>query len=170
MHAFLIGALSTLGLLFLVRGLRMAFRFRRGCHGGGCHGGHFHGGHRPGYRARPLDEQGLARAAAEVIKRRLQVQDEQEDIVDHALRDAQASLGGLRATLKDSRQGLGEAFRGEQVDEAALAALFARQDEELKRTRKDLVSALKQIHAVLEPQQRERGADWLASDEGWMPR
>jgi len=103
-----------------------------------------------------------------VLKRRLRVGPDQEDIVDHALRDAQGALKDLHGVLRDSREGLAGAFAGEAVDEAAIAAAFSRQDEALKRARQDLASALKQVHAVLDEGQRTRLAELLGKSEGWF--
>jgi len=44
-----------------------------------------------------------------------------------------------------------------------LAAIFARHDDALAKSRRDVVSALKQIHAVLRPEQRQQAAQWLSS-------
>jgi len=118
-------------------------------------------------RARRIEE-AFARAAGEVLKRRLRVGPDQEDIVDHALRDAQGALKDLHGVLRDSREGLAGAFAGEAVDEAAIAAAFSRQDEALKRARQDLASALKQVHAVLDEGQRTRLAELLGKSEGWF--
>lgn len=188
MFGFFVGALSVLGILTLARGLRYAFwAGRYGHRQGACarypggfarhRGGHGRGrgdeggddedGPRrqrhPGERF--ASDAGFARAMNEVVKRRLRIDDEQEDIVDHALGDLQRALAELRTLHTSSRPDLAAAFRGEQVDEAALASLQARQDEGLKQARKEVTSAMKQIHAVLRPDQRERAADWLAGVE-----
>lgn len=131
---------------------------RRGC--GRHHEGH---GHRHGRRGR----RGFGRAAAEVFKRRLDVDEDQEDLFDHALRDLREAFGGLTRELKRERGDLADAFTGEQVDEAGLAALWAQQDEELQRFRREAVSALKQIHAVLDPDQRRVAASWLQREGRW---
>lgn len=148
-------------------------------HGPGCHQGFHHHrrgrrgcgpdhdvherGHRRGRRGR----RGFGRAAAEVFKRRLDVDEDQEDLVDHALRDLREAFGGLTRELKRERADLADAFTGEQVDEAGLAALWAQQDEELQRFRREAVSALKQIHAVLDPDQRRVAASWLQREGRW---
>ena len=135
MFEFMFGAACLVGLAAVVRGGR-----RGGCHGGR---GRRHGWHADG--ARRGRRAGFARAAGEVFKRRLDVDPDQEDIVDHALADLRDSLEALGATLHDSRAALSQAFAGEEV-----------------------VSALKQIHAVLDPEQRALAASWLADAQpGW---
>lgn len=161
MSGFIFGA-ACLSLLVLF-GVRRAFhhRFHRH-HGGGCHRGGCHG-RRHGRRA------GVGRAMGEILKRRLDVDDEQEPIVDHALADLRKAVDELAAELRETRGPVADAFRGEAVDDAALAAAFARHDDALQRARRQVVSALKQVHAVLEPEQRAKAADWLADkDARWL--
>ena len=139
--------------------------FGHGPHGCGMHGRwHGHGSH--GGRPSSLSEGQRLRAAGEMLKRRLRVNADQQDIVDHALKDAYASLRELKAGWTDSRVGLAEAFAAEEVDEAALAAAFASQDADLARSRQDLASALKQVHAVLDEEQRQRLSKLLAQGLG----
>lgn len=172
MHHVLLPALG--GLLLLLLAFR-AGRFlgwrRAACWGGhgGMHGPVYGCGgpsacwHHPGARRGRggLSDDQLARAAGEALKRRLRVTIDQQDIVDHALKDAHSALRELKAGWKDSGQGIAEALRGDEVDEAALAAAFARQDAELTRARQDIASALKQVHAVLDDSQRARLAAML---------
>ncbi len=131
------------------------------------HCGHYrHGGGR-GFRGRPLHSEGFHRAAGEVLKRRLGIDEEQEPVVDHALRDLRSAAKELFEELKSTRPDLANAFRGEVIDDAALAIAFARHDDAVGRARRQIVSALKQIHAVLDAEQREQAANALASDAKW---
>jgi hypothetical protein len=166
MFGFVFGTLCLFGLVGLVKSSRYH-------HGGGCGGGRGWGHHRGGWRDRRqgggFDRPGFGRAAGEIFKRKLGIDEDQEGIVDHALADAFASVKELGKTLKEGRADLGGAFEGDAVDDAALAALFARQDEAISSARRELISAFKQIHAVLEPEQRARAASWLASAESrWV--
>lgn len=97
-----------------------------------------------------------------MFKRELDLDDDQADLVDHALRDLRRAGEDLEVALKDARGDLAKAFSGEAVDEGTVSAIFASQDEDLVRFRRSALSALKQIHAVLEPDQRERAVAWLA--------
>lgn len=138
-----------------------------GGHGGGC-GPRFGGGRggkrwgRWGGRAGLGSEQ-VARAAGEVLKRKLDIDDEQEPIVDHALGDLHAAVKELKAEFSATHAPLAEALRGEKLDDGALAAIFARHDDALARARREIVSAVKQIHAVLDKDQRSKAADSLAA-------
>lgn len=173
MSGFIFGALTVFGVITLARGLRCAFHGgawhgrrggcgRRGWQGRGRWGEEDEGPRRRSPGERFSTDPGFARAMGEVLKRRLRVDDEQEDIVDHALKDLHQAAGELRAVYADSRPDLAAAFRGDEVDEALLASLAARQDEAVKQARQDIASAFKQIHAVLRPEQRARAADWLS--------
>ena len=51
--------------------------------------------------------------------------------------------------------------------DAALDAIFETQDAALTQTRRQVVSALKQIHAVLDDEQRATAVQWLASGPTW---
>ena len=63
------------------------------------------------------------------------------------LKITSASLKELRSSVKDSREDLANAFRGEKVDDAQLAVLFDRWSDALGQAKQDVTSALKQIHA-----------------------
>jgi len=134
--------------------------------GHGCGGGGFRRGRggwgRWGGRASGLAGEQVTRAAGEVLKRRLDVDDEQEPIVDHAIADLAASIKELKAELGATHGPLAEALRGDKLDDSALAAIFARHDDALARARREVVSAVKQVHAVLDADQRKKAADWLA--------
>ncbi|MFT4625875.1 MAG: putative membrane protein [Myxococcota bacterium] len=163
MFGFMVGTLCLFGLVGVVRGRR--------CHDRGMYRGY--GGYSPGGgssrgRSRRRRRGNAARVAGEVLKRKLDIDEDQEGIVDHAVRDVQEALTELGATLRDSRGELADAFRGDTVDEARLAATFERHDEELARARRQVVSAFKQIHAVLDDDQRAAAADWLGTADGWV--
>jgi Spy/CpxP family protein refolding chaperone len=165
---FVFGVLFAFGAFAF---LKMGMRHRGGWH---HHGGwHQHGGWRDGWdrhhHRRPWRD-GAVRAAGEFVKRRLKVDEDQEGIVDLALADLRKAISTLGEALRDSRSEIAEAFRGDRVDDAALDAIFARQDEEVARARREAVSALRQIHAVLDPEQRESAVAWLGAASGGAAR
>lgn len=173
MTGFVIGTVCLFGLFGLMRAARHracggGYGYGYGFGPGRWHHGHRHGRHGGGGRAAWADG-GVARAAGEVLKRRLRIDEDQEGIVDHAMTDLREAGKEYVAVLRDARKDLAAAFSGEAVDEAAIASVFARHDEELAKARRDAVSALKQIHSVLEPEQRKAATDWLGSVEpGWV--
>lgn len=165
MFGFIFGTICLLALMRM-----MAWSAWQRHHGmgyaGGCHGGWRRG---RGRGPAPFESEGFARAAGEVLKRRLNIDEDQEAVVDHALIDLRGSLKELMAELKNTKEPLFNAFRGETVDDAAIASAFARQDDALGKARREVVSALKQIHAVLRPDQRSRAADWASNAKpGWV--
>ncbi len=109
----------------------------------------------------------MGRAMGEAVKRGLNLDEDQEDIVDHAMKDAESAVRDFTTVVKDSREDLAAAFSGDEVDDAVLTASFATHDEELAKARRQLVSAFKQVHAVLDDEQRERAAEWLATGPKW---
>jgi len=179
---FLVGLLVLLlGALMVIRAKRRFHYYYGGGHGcgHGCGRGFGHrgfGGHGPGcgHRGghpggRTLDPEAVGKAAAEVFKRKVGVSPEQEDIVDHALADARAALKEAGKVMGTSRETWAEALKGEQIDEAALHANLDQQEEALRNLRRELLSAMKQIHAVLDPEQRARAAAFLGRKApGWM--
>jgi Spy/CpxP family protein refolding chaperone len=142
MIEFMFGTACAVGLVVVLRGA---------------------GRHRRPWRRAGRTRAAVGRAATEVVKRRLDVDEEQEDIIDQALGDLRQALERFELALHESRAELASAFRGEAVDEAALEAVWTRHDDALKRARREGASALKQVHAVLDPDQRAQAADWLAN-------
>jgi hypothetical protein len=169
MFGFVIGTVCLLGLIGLMRASFHHHHFAHGYgpHGRGGWGGRGWGGRgwEGGRRGRSGFERGFAQAAGEVVKRRLRIDEDQEGIVDHALTDLRETGKEYVEVLEDARKDLAAAFAGEAVDEAAIASVFARHDEELAKARRDAVSALKQIHSVLDPDQRKAATDWLGAAE-----
>lgn len=182
MFGLILGTLCLFGLAGMARraAWRHAYAYGGGFgpYGGGCHHGGHHGrfgggwgpyGRRGGRRATPEGREAFVRAAGEVFKRRLRIDEEQEPVVDHALADLKQALESFTTDLKETRQGLADAFRGETVDDGALSALFARHDDAFARARREVVSTLKQVHAVLDADQRKQAADLLAAGkEKWL--
>jgi uncharacterized membrane protein len=143
-----------LGMLTILFFAKMTMRRR-------YHGHHgWHGGPRRRSRRR-RGRRDVSRAMGELFKRRLDIDEDQEDIVDLALKDARKTLDELRAVLGDSRKEIADAFRGDEVDDATLTATLSHADEEVTRLRRELIFSLKQIHAVLDEDQRNDAADWL---------
>jgi len=81
-------------------------------------------------------------------------------------REIRAAIEDLRDRAKDAKSGmfetresLGKAIAGETFDDAAFEAVSARVDATSEKMKDALSAALKRIHAVLDPKQRERLAD-----------
>lgn len=159
MCGFLLGTLFVM-MLFGMK----AFAFRHRRYHGWSHD-HWHGRH--GRRERRGRGRGFARfASVELLKRRLDLDEDQGDLAEHAVADAQRSLKAMTGSLRDGRDELADLVRGETIDDARLEVIFDRLDDDLARTRRELVSAVKQIHATLDAEQREQLAAMLAGDRG----
>lgn len=104
---------------------------------------------------------GFGRAMGEMFKRRLDIDEEQEEIVDPAMDELRGVMSELKEAFAASRSDVAKAFRSESVDDAALGATFDHLDAEIARLRRKAVSALKQVHAVLDAEQREEVARWM---------
>jgi len=158
MSKFFVIGLAALCAFSLLSILRIAFWRRRACARSGARGC---GGASCGRRGRGWGRR--SRLAAQMFKRRLGVRADQQALIDPAFVDAQASLQSLREAIAATKAPIADVLRADTVDESALAAIFAVHDEALARARRELVSAVKQVHAVLDGDQRKKAADWLAS-------
>ena len=90
-------------------------------------------------------------------------------------REIRAAIEELRDRAKDAKSGmletresLGKSVAGETFDDAAFEAVSARVDATSEKMKDALSSALKRVHAVLDPKQRERLADLVS--KGVNPR
>ena len=98
MFGFLIGTACLVGLIGL----------------SGCRGRYRH--HPPPHHHRRRGRRGrgpyVERAFSEMFKRRLDVDEDQSDLIDHAFTDLRGSLGDLKEVFADSRSDLADALRG----------------------------------------------------------
>lgn len=84
-------------------------------------------------------------------------------------REIRASLEELRERARDAKSGmletrenLGKSVAGEEFDTAAFEAVSARIDATSEKMKDAAASALKRIHGVLDPKQRERLAELVS--------
>ena len=172
---FVFGTLCLMGLVAMAasggRGHRGWHHHRRHAyagHGGGCGGGKWRG--RGRWRDREeSDEEGegwRARRPEDFVNVALDgvgLREEQRPHVEAAVKDAGKAVKNFVDHLKDSRDDLLSAVRGDAIDEAKLAAVFEWHDDALSQVRKDVVDALKRVHAALDPDQRSKFADAVGS-------
>ena len=128
-------------------------RHRRHCHGGGW--GPHHRRHRGGPRSF------LWHALA-----RLDLSPAQEKVVRAEVDELKKKARTLKDEGSSARGDMARSIRTETFEEGALAAMFIRHDDLLHGLRGDLAGALGRIHAVLDPEQRERLADLIESGAG----
>lgn len=77
-------------------------------------------------------------------------------------------LHAVRSTMKDGRADLAAAIRGAALDDASLGAVLGRIDGATGEARTAVLETLRNIHALLDNNQREQLANWL--DRGWSRR
>ncbi len=92
---------------------------------------------------------------------RLDLSPAQEKVVRAEVDKLRDKARGLRDEGQATRGDMARAIRGETFEEGALADMFVRHDDRMHDLRGEVAGALGRIHAVLDPQQRERLADLL---------
>ena len=97
---------------------------------------------------------------------RLDLTPAQEKVVKSEFEQLVQKTRTLKDESKSARDDMARSIRGEAFEEEALAAMFIRHDDLLHGLRGDLAGALGRIHAVLDPAQRERLAEMIASGPG----
>ena len=123
------------------------------------HGHHHH--HHHGWRGR-----GGRRTLFWHALERLDLTPAQEKVVKSEFEQLVQKAKTAKVEGKSARDDMARSIRGDSFEEEALAAMFIRHDELLHGLRGDLAGALGRVHAVLDPAQRERLADMIASGPG----
>jgi Spy/CpxP family protein refolding chaperone len=84
-------------------------------------------------------------------------------------REIRASIEELRerahdakGSMKETRESLGRALGGDTFDDSAFESVSARFDATSEKMKDAFASALRRIHAVLDPKQRERLAELVS--------
>lgn len=80
----------------------------------------------------------------------------QEKLVREELRGLIDLFRGLRDEREATREDLARAISGDQMDRAALMAMFARHDQRLVELRAAITASLERVHGTLDANQRER--------------
>lgn len=126
-------------------------------HHGWSHGGWNHGGWHGGHRRRGL-HMALAHIDATPAQERAIVAE-----VDKLTERVYAA----KSTFREGRADLGAAVRGPVLDDAALGAVLGRVDGATAEVRSATLDALRNIHAVLDDNQRNQLADILDHGNWW---
>jgi Spy/CpxP family protein refolding chaperone len=154
MFGFVFGALCLGGLFALIKGRRYGFHHHRGWH----HRHHFgHGCHRRGF----------GRFGLHFALDHLDTTPGQEKAIMAALDDLHDEASDLRSRVFSSRRTIGEALRGERLDESALESLVAQHTSDFAAFGARAIAALGKVHEVLDPEQRKRLARLIESGPGW---
>ena len=178
MFGFLLGGASLAGLLYMLRSHHHCGHYAYAGHGcgggrdrcGGYGRGHGHcGGERSWghHHGPPPWARGGFRARRRFILRRvfeeLDTTPGQEKAIGRAVDRVVEAGRSFRSEIHDSLGDLPEALRADELDTAALDALFAQHDAALAAFRATASDALKEIHDALDEHQRARVADFIES-------
>jgi hypothetical protein len=148
MFGFIIGTLSLVGLVHVLRGGRH-HHFGRGWRGRGRWGW---GGRGFGF----FDH----------VFERLDTSSSQEREIRSALDELWTAGKDFKHELFESRGDVAKAFKADAFDATIMGEVFARHDDSLDKARKAAVGALAKIHAVLDERQREKLADFFERGRG----
>lgn len=144
----------------------IAARKARRCARGECHGG-WHHHHHHGWRGHH-GRYGRRRVFLHGALAHIDATPAQERAIVGELDKLHDRLDAARVTLKEGRGDLAGAIRGDTLDDAALGAVLARVDGATAEVRTAALEALRNIHALLDDNQRGQLADLL--DRGWWRR
>ena len=133
MFGFLIGTLSLIGLIKVLRG--------------GCHAW-WHGGMGHGWWLRGLF-------------RRLDTTPGQEKVILESFESLRGAWSKFRGEAEKLRADVAKAFSGEHLDHEPLKAAFLRQDGLLEELRREMLVALEKIHEALDARQRKLVGEML---------
>jgi Spy/CpxP family protein refolding chaperone len=136
---------------------KLVFRRRLGW-GGGCGRGHGRWG--GGFRG-PGGSFWLR-----ALFRRLDTTPGQEREIRAAIEDFQTTAKAAKDGVKASRAEVARAISGETFDEIALGEASGKVDTATTQIKDAFTSALKRIHAILDPKQRERLAELVSKGFG----
>lgn len=164
-------AAGIVGVVAVVKGL--IFRRRFGHHvfaGGPCGGGGGYGSFGGGASGGPLRWARFRKWGGHgggiggsfwlrALYERLDTTPGQEREIRAAIEELRERARDAKTGLPETRQNIGKAIAGDTFDESAFEAVSARFDATAEKMKDALSAALKRIHAVLDPKQRERLAD-----------
>jgi Spy/CpxP family protein refolding chaperone len=88
--------------------------------------------------------------------RALDARPEQRDALADVMKELRDDLEPLRETLGRSRSAFAEALRGDDPAPPAVDAAFEMHEDALKTAQRALGDAFAKVHAILDPDQRER--------------
>src|SRR5580658_9733855 len=168
MLGFLFGTACLIGLFKVARGSCYGYGGQGRC--GGAFGGPFGGprerwvGRHGGFGSRGFGARFFLRSVFE----RLETTPGQEKVIVQAADELRGTFGKAREQFRETRNDFARVFRGEVVDEAALADIFFKHDTVISETRRSAVEAVRKAHEALTEEQRSQVADFIERGRrGW---
>jgi|HubBroStandDraft_2_1064218.scaffolds.fasta_scaffold541518_2 hypothetical protein len=165
MLGFLFGTACLIGFFKVARGSCHGYGGEERCGSGfGGYGGRWgwrHGGRHGGRGFGP-------RFFLRAIFERLDTTPGQEKVIVQAADELRTALGKAKDEFRGTRSDFARIFRGEVVDEAALADIFLKHDTVISETRRSAVEAVRKAHEALSEEQRSQVADFIERGRrGW---
>lgn len=145
-----------------VLGFLAARKARRCCRGPFGHGWHHHGWHHHHHHGW---HRGHGRRGLYMALSHLDASPAQERAIIAEIDKLRERVYTAKAGLEDGHADLAAAVRGPALDDAALGAVLGRVDAATAEMRSAALEALRNIHAVLDDNQRNHLADIL--EKGW---
>lgn len=147
---------GIIGAVMVLKLVRALFWRRRMMHYGFAGGGHFRG-HGRSWSRGPGSSFWLR-----AVFSKLDTTPGQEREIRSALEDFQREARAAKDGFRGAREKLAEAFGPDELDEAVLVEARASAEDVTAKVKDAFAAALRRIHAVLDPKQRERLAALLA--------
>jgi Spy/CpxP family protein refolding chaperone len=155
-------AAGVVGVVALVKRLVLGRRFGRHAFAGPCGGGGF--GPPWARRRRWARRGGIGQSFwLRHVFARLDTTPGQEREIRAAIDDLRDRALDAKSGLPETRASIARAIGGETFDDGAFEAVSARVDATTEKMKDAFASALKRIHAVLDPKQRQRLAELVGS-------
>jgi hypothetical protein len=114
----------------------------------------------------PFARDGLDEAVGRLVKAlrdRLRASSGQEKAFDEAVARLRSAIGDAQARMKEARDDIARAVRGDAFDDSAFDAAARRIDEAMQAIRGAARSALGDLHDQLDERQRETLGDLIGS-------
>ncbi len=160
-------AAGIIGAVMVFKLIRALFWRRRMMHygyeGGGCHRGGFG---RRGWGG-PFGRGPGGSFWLRMLFSRLDTTPGQEREIRSAIEDFQREARTAKEGLGGAREKLAQAFGGEQLDESVLIEAQASAEDVTGKVKEAFAAALRRVHAVPDPKQRERMAELIAKGPGF---
>jgi hypothetical protein len=124
--------------------------------------GHRHHHHR-GHWGRGYGRPWGIRGALYSVFSRLDATPAQEKVILGAVEELKDTVRGARGSLRQVRDAMASAVKGDAFDEASLGQAFSSQDSSFAEIRAAVTNAGRKIHEVLDERQRKTLADMIES-------
>lgn len=103
------------------------------------------------------------------VFRKLETTPGQEQVILSALYGVKSAAAQIKYDLKEARPQLADMMRSSEFDESFARGWMASRERALSDLKPEIIASLKQVHDVLDPEQRKKMGDLLeASERGFI--